>query len=203
MPNTTKLSRRSALAISVAAAAGSATAATTSALGANPIFAAPLSAAVTTPPAATAGGDADPILAIIKQHHEAERTVHRRIDEREKLEDELPEESRQTDMTRFYGWHRYFNGSSLLGGRVVETDDPRWLAAERAVWEAEARSDRAVTALLNTQPTTLAGLAAMLRYVQQYDASSGIWPEEAHRTMVHRAADALEDLLLEKSTAYT
>ena len=186
MPNTTKLSRRSALAISVAAAAGSATAATTSALGANPIFAAPLSAAVTTPPAATAGGDADPILAIIKQHHEAERAVHRRIDEWEKLKDELPEESRQTDM---------------FGRGIVETDDPRWLAAERAVWEAEARSDRAVTALLNVQPTTLAGLAAMLRYVQQYDRG-GIWPEEAHMTMVHRAADALEDLLLEKSTAY-
>jgi hypothetical protein len=67
------------------------------------------------------------------------------------LEVSLPEDQRQSDITV---WEE----------NIVETDDPRWLAAVRASWEASNSMDDLAIDLLNTRLATVAGVEALLRY---------------------------------------
>jgi hypothetical protein len=47
---------------------------------------------------------------------------------------------------------------------IVLEDDPRWIELQRTVLAASKIADEAATQLLNTRPTRLAGVAAVLRY---------------------------------------
>ena len=47
---------------------------------------------------------------------------------------------------------------------AVEDDDPQWIAANDAAGEALALQDDLAVKLLKTQPTTIAGAAALLSY---------------------------------------
>jgi hypothetical protein len=49
--------------------------------------------------------------------------------------------------------------------KVVDTDDPRWLASERTV-------DATII-----QPTTLAGVLALLRHACDYEWNGNQWPD--------------------------
>lgn len=56
------------------------------------------------------------------------------------------------------------------GQDIVKTDDPRWIANQRAVDKAcDEGFDRAL-ALLDVRPTTAAGLVTLLRYVAELES---------------------------------
>jgi len=60
--------------------------------------------------------------------------------------------------------------------RWFRTDDPRWIKCEKslqALWEAD---EAAALGLINTEPTTLAGAAALMRYVADLEAKGHSWP---------------------------
>ena len=48
---------------------------------------------------------------------------------------------------------------------IVETDDPRWIAAEENTLQTSDVMDDRACDLVNIKPTTIAGLAALLIYV--------------------------------------
>ena len=59
----------------------------------------------------------------------------------------------------------------------METDDPRWIAAERAVFEGSENETAAAMMLINVNPTTLTGAAALLEYVA-HERRDEEWPDE-------------------------
>jgi hypothetical protein len=140
-------------------------------------------------PAATAlgsGGEADPIFAAIEAHLRAVAAHAEAVETEMALEVSLPEDQRQSDIT---AWEE----------KIVETDDPRWLAAVRARWEASNSMDDLAIDLLNIEPTTVAGTEALLRHFADHD--EGLLPDRVCNddgsveafgaSLVRHAADAL------------
>jgi hypothetical protein len=86
--------------------------------------------------------------------------------------------------------------------KIVETDDPRWIAAVRARWEASESMDDLAFNLLNTEPTTVAGIEALLWHFA--DQEEGLFPEEVCEddvsegafgsSLVRHAANALRKI---------
>jgi hypothetical protein len=86
----------------------------------------------------------DPIIAAIEAHRRAYAETCAAYERRSAVEDEL-----------------------VAGGRVAAGEaenDPRWIAADDAAGEALAAQDALAVKLLETQPTTIAGAAALLTY---------------------------------------
>jgi hypothetical protein len=140
-------------------------------------------------PAATglsSDAEADPIFAAIKAHLKAVAAHGEAVDPEMALEVSLPEDQRQSRIT---AWEE----------KIVETDDPRWPVALRARMEASNSMDNLAIDLLNIEPTTVAGIEALLRYF--VDQEEGLFPEEASNDdgsdeafgtcLVRHAADAL------------
>jgi hypothetical protein len=93
---------------------------------------------------ATGGQMDDPIIAAIEAHRRAYAETCAAYERRSAFEDEL-----------------------VTGGRVAAGEaenDPRWIAADDAAGEALAVQDALAVKLLETQPTTIAGAAALLTY---------------------------------------
>ena len=93
---------------------------------------------------ATGGQMDDPIIAAIEAHRRAYAETCAAYERRSTVEDEL-----------------------VAGGRVAAGEaenDPRWIAADDAAGEALAVQDALAVKLLETQPTTIAGAAALLTY---------------------------------------
>jgi hypothetical protein len=67
------------------------------------------------------------------------------------LENELPEERRRSEINM-----------GVLA--IVSKDDSRWIEIQRTVMATCRITDEAATNLLNTRPTTPAGVVAVLRY---------------------------------------
>lgn len=108
----------------------------------------------------------DPILAAIERHRVAEREFGEVLTKKGKLEAELPEKLQQSKI-------------DVSGEHIVETDDPRWIAIERKSWDACNKTVECSTDLMETRPTTLNGLKALLRYSTEFlgddtDVSRGI-----------------------------
>jgi hypothetical protein len=83
--------------------------------------------------------DPDPIFAVIEEHRTAVGAYSAAIDRRNDLEERLPSG----------GWDF----------------SPEWIAADRDVDVCEGEPDRAARRIIETKPTTLAGVAALLNYV--------------------------------------
>jgi hypothetical protein len=136
---------------------------------------------------AMAGGTAvlavthDPIFAVIAAHKLAERAHSDAVLAQSRLEDELPSEKRRSFV---YATEE----------EIVETDDPRWIAAARAVAEASNHLDDSAMAMLNGRPTTLAGMSALFRYVSE-EADNGCLPDgiEGDRDYEHFEAALLSE----------
>ena len=94
---------------------------------------------------------ADPIHALIDAHRAAHAAQLALGD----LEETLPMHRRQTE---FYGGEP---------PTIVESDDPRWIAAQQALFEAYRDDDAALLALFTTAPSSLGGAAALLRYLDE------------------------------------
>jgi hypothetical protein len=175
---TPQSSRRGFLVQAAGAAAGGA------AIGAGLPLPAPSAATLQSSDA-----EVDPIFAAIEAHRRAVAAHGEAVETEMALEVSLPEGQRQSDI-------------KVWEEKIVETDDPRWLAAVRARWEASNSMDDLAIDLLNTEPTTVAGIEALLRYFA--DQEEGLFPDNASDDdgseetfgtyLVRHAADALRKI---------
>src|SRR3979411_2864176 len=97
---------------------------------------------------AAADSAIDPIFAIIEQHKAALDATEAKLTEKSRIEEEL---------------------IAVHGAGRFETN-PRWIAADRAASAPFNETERLARALLDTRPTTAAGLATLIGYVYQYEA---------------------------------
>ena len=114
--------------------------------------------AVTDAVGSTAANDVylDPIFAAIEAHRKAEAEFSAALGRLSDLEIELPEERRRSEINM-----------GVLA--IVSEDDPLWIEFQRTVLAASKITDEAATNLLNTRPTTLAGVVAALRYAYDFE----------------------------------
>jgi hypothetical protein len=119
----------------------------------------------------------DPIFGAIVAHKAAESAFSDSLTAKERLEGEIPESARQSDI-------------DALEEVIVESDDPRWIEAVRASKAASDEEGARARALLQTRPTTLVGLLSLLRYADECDEGRD-WPDR----IAAIAADALEQLI--------
>jgi hypothetical protein len=177
-PPTPQSSRRGFLVQATAVAAGGA------AIGAGLPLPAPSTATVQS-----SGAEADPIFALIAAHRRAIAASNDAVATEINLDACLAAERRRSRIT-------------AQGETIVESDDPRWLAAGRARMEAWNSVDDSAIALLNIEPTTLAGIEALLRHFSGLEG--WCYPEEVSNDdgsvetfgtfLVRHAADALRKI---------
>jgi hypothetical protein len=106
----------------------------------------------------------DPILAAIEVHRTAAAAIKPVLDTQSALERDLPRDKRQSSID---AWEE----------KIVETDDPRWIDAERAVHDAFGAETDAAIDLLNIHPTTMPGLIALLQYAVAADIDGVSFPD--------------------------
>lgn len=124
-----------------------------------------MAVASATIPAATSAAvlafaSSDPAFAAIEAHRRAWAKVEKVIGERCALEEELPPERCRSAIWRW-------------GKEIHDGDDPRWIAVEEATCRAYEKVNAAEDAILEAEPTTVAGVAAILRYVREHDLRTG------------------------------
>jgi hypothetical protein len=135
---------------------------------------------------------ADPIFDAIENHRSAYRTLKAACSEQSRLESILPGEKRKTCFT---AWEE----------TIVETDDPRWIEAERALSRSSDAETDAACVLVSIRPTTMAGVIALLRYATEADTDGVYWPEQLqsedgnferswHYFLVENLAETVSDL---------
>ena len=97
----------------------------------------------------------DPIIAAIEAHRRACAVTRAAFERQSAIEDEL--------------------GAAARMPAVEAESDPQWISADDAAGEALAVQDDLAVKLLETQPTTIAGAAALLNYY--VDAVTTTQPE--------------------------
>jgi hypothetical protein len=135
--------------------------------------------------AAGVGQESDPILAAIERHKAAFARSLSWIDRHCKLESELPEEKRCSQLS--------------IEGIVVETDDPRWIEAERQLdLTGDAEIDAAY-ALIEVIPTTRLGLLALLEHAVSHDTDGRAWPDQWRDGLLENLSEVLPQLSQERA----
>jgi hypothetical protein len=86
----------------------------------------------------------DPIIALIEAHRRARAATRSAYERQSAVEDEL--------------------GAGVRVPAGEAENDPRWIAANDAAGEALGTQDELAAKLLETQPRTIAGAAALLTY---------------------------------------
>jgi hypothetical protein len=132
---------------------------------------------------------ADPIFAAIEAHRTALADHSAAVQIENDLEETLPHDKCCSKLT-------------LWEEEIVETDDPRWPAAQRCRMDASNTMDDLAIDLLNIKPTTVAGIEALLRYFA--DQEEGLFPqriinedesvEAFGASLIRTAADALREI---------
>jgi hypothetical protein len=106
----------------------------------------------------------DPIHEAIEDHKRAYIAFDDCITRQSKLEKLLPNHLRQSSI-------------DCEGIKIVETDDPRWIAVEQEWQRLSDVEEEAAMALINIEPTTLGGAAHLMRYVVEHEARGNTWPD--------------------------
>jgi hypothetical protein len=104
--------------------------------------------------AATTGHD--PIFAAIEDHRRAHLEWRAAVHHEFAIEGEFEFDKRRTRVK-----------TVLDGDEVFETDDPRWLAAVNGTADGYNWMDDCAFALVKINPTTLAGVIALLNYCNE------------------------------------
>jgi hypothetical protein len=107
----------------------------------------------------------DPVYAAIERHKAAEAALEAAVGTHNDLEAEIPAGLRQSSVYSFEE-------------DIVATDDPRWIASERAVSAASARAEQCAMELVTIRPTTWAGLRAVAIYAVEADTDGEMWPRQ-------------------------
>ncbi|MCA1430208.1 MULTISPECIES: hypothetical protein [Bradyrhizobium] len=109
--------------------------------------------------------EVDPIFAVIEAHKAARATWIGWVDRHCALELELPQDKRQSRV-------------NVWDDEIIQTDDPRWIEAEREVHRTSDAEMDAACELVNVRPTTRAGLLALLNHAMLYDTDGEGWPRD-------------------------
>ena len=117
----------------------------------------------------------DPIFATIEAHKAAGARFEAACGVECRLEEELPEEARRSSITI---WEQ----------NIVETDDPRWIEALKVNHETGNAVDELAWAFVECPPTTAAGVAALLAYVESAD--EGWFPDGCEKAIYRILAKA-------------
>jgi hypothetical protein len=107
----------------------------------------------------------DPIFAALDAHKQINAQLQAAFDVRNALEDSLPPSLRRSEQTPD-GFKRF------------QDDDPRWIEVETLVNKLLDEETAHSIELLNTQPTTLSGVKALLEHVSAYEAEGNEWPTD-------------------------
>ena len=118
-------------------------------------------------PATSAPAGGDPIFAAIERHKAAMVVYIATYRDGSDLEESLPRDRKRS---------RIFGSMPSDDDVIVATDDPRWIASERAYFVASEAADELAMALLEIRPTSVAGAAALLRYATEYVDDGHLWP---------------------------
>jgi hypothetical protein len=108
----------------------------------------------------------DPILDLIGRHKAANEDLNAACSCLSDMEEAIPEHLRE-------------GGSQGFEVQTVDTDDPRWTAANIRYNDCALKVDAIAIEMLNIKPTTRVGLQAMLRYATQHVAEGYLWPDGA------------------------
>lgn len=110
----------------------------------------------------------DPIFAAIKAHRTACSAWSAVVTEIDDLEVIIPSERRQN----YHITHR--------GTDVGKDDDPRWIAVQERYWARGGDKDKAALAICDTEPTTRAGIVALLAYATEHSSVNHwwMWPDQ-------------------------
>jgi len=114
-----------------------------------------------------AAANVDPIYGAIAAHISAWAALEAVLHEMYELEAGLPKDQRQSNID---AWEE----------KIIETDDPRWIANARKLHAIHEATSDAEMGLIQVEPATLAGLAALMRHVSQHEDLGGEWPSGLH-----------------------
>jgi hypothetical protein len=104
----------------------------------------------------------DPVFAAIEKHRQACEALSIEILKTDELE-ELPKEMRKSNIT---AWEE----------EIVETDDPRWIAHQKALQACNRAEDEATCELAELVPTSAKGALALLEYTAKVESRGCAWP---------------------------
>ena len=107
----------------------------------------------------------DAAFALIATHQKAFARLNETIADIARLEHDIPEDRRQE-----WAPEDRDEGIGL-------NDDPRWTAALDAHNAAIDAETAAAWVIAHTQPATIAGAAALLRYAADYEERGDTWPD--------------------------
>jgi len=135
----------------------------------------------------------EPIFAAIEAHKAVTAMALTTLETHSALERELPRDKRQSSVDAF-------------GETIVATDDPRWIASERAVAAAWDAQEEAACVLVSIVPTMLAGVISLLQYANAANSDGDTWPSVLqsddgresrswHYFMIENVSAALTDLV--------
>jgi hypothetical protein len=105
---------------------------------------------------------ADPIFEAIEQHRKAYDALSDCLHRHSELESMLQKNLRQSCI-------------SVWETKIVDTDDPRWISAEKESYALSESEEQAASALL-TDDLTAAGAVALLQYAAHRAERGDSWP---------------------------
>jgi hypothetical protein len=161
--------------------------------------------------------ESDPIFGLIEKHvaacdaaretSDASRDMHPHDPQYDATEEVVRRvhQARKVALVEVHSWQ----AASRISADLEETDDPGYEAAERLTSKKSDREMKALRALLRCQPTTLAGVIALLDHLGQpqllHEKSDGTvlsgtdcwWDQDKNelRAFPHMLADALRSLV--------
>ncbi|WP_271566712.1 hypothetical protein [Bradyrhizobium sp. CCBAU 11386] len=200
----------------------------------------PPAAAVGAPAGALASPDVDPIFALISRHRAEERAYEAALMARDELEEIVPEEFRRPGRVQwgmkdgvnpyYLHSHKQIDDCLVAGSRHspkikaqlhADLDRDRFeiwakreeiglpYAEERVAQLCDSCQDLE-WALANTMPTSIAGVAALLRYANEVEDQGEEWPDTDtigpdgwHYQLRQTAARALQTVLATDQPART
>ena len=115
---------------------------------------------------ASSGPETDPIFTAIEAHRSAHASYIEANRWHSMLDRELPFEKCQSSIT-------------AREEKIIETDDPRWIEAERELMRTSEAEDDAALLLIKEPPATISGAAALLTYIAEVevDGCRITWPD--------------------------
>lgn len=117
------------------------------------------------PMAALAGTEPDPIFKLIEAHKSAQAEYEAACEQYSDMELSIAKPQRK--------------GVFNANGVTVDTgDDPRWTEACIRFHHAYEVADTIAFQLANAEPTTIAGVAAVLKYASEFTEKGHLWPDE-------------------------
>jgi hypothetical protein len=110
--------------------------------------------------------DNDPMPALIGRHKAAHAEFIEAMDHLGDLEETIPDELKKGETFCFEV-------------TIVETDDPRWTAANLRYNDTIIKANSIAVEMLSVMPTSLAGLQAIMGYAVQHVRDGHMWPDGA------------------------